>query len=226
MRTPAVFITLALGALLVASACGGGQPGAITTGKLAFSAGLDGDGEVYAVNADGSGLTNLSNSPADDRCCPVWSPDGTRIAFVSNRDGNDEIYVVNVDASGLTNLTNSSAPDYQPAWSPDGTRIAFASGRDAKTLPTKTPTSAAELYTPGDYGWQQVYVMNADGSDQTRLTENKSGFIGDRFPAWSPDGTRIAFVRGSAIYVMGADGSNQTRVAEGPALLVVWSPAP
>ena len=69
------------------------------------------------MNADGSGLTNLTNNAALD-AYSAWSPDGAKIAFSSNRDGNDEIYVMNADGSGLTNLTNDSAVDYAPTWSP------------------------------------------------------------------------------------------------------------
>ena len=80
-----------------------------------------------------------------------------------------------------------------------------------------------------DGNWE-IYVMNADGSDQTRLTENPGH---DWEPAWSPDGTRIAFhsqrppgKRGGSIYVMDSDGSHQTRLTHDPALdsTPTWSP--
>ena len=69
------------------------------------------------MNADGSGLQNLTNNPGEDRG-PVWSPDGTKIALVSARDGNSEIYVMNADGSGLQNLTNNPGYDDGPAWRP------------------------------------------------------------------------------------------------------------
>ena len=87
-------------------------------GRIAFYSGRDLNREIYVMNADGSGQTNLTNNAADDRY-PAWSPDGIRIAFSSSRDGNQEIYVMNADGSGQTNLTNNPAPDYEPAWSPE-----------------------------------------------------------------------------------------------------------
>ncbi len=68
------------------------------------------------MNADGTGVTNLTNS--DDDFDPVWSPDGAKIAFYSKRDGNDEIYVMNADGTGYIRLTNNDASDWGPAWSP------------------------------------------------------------------------------------------------------------
>jgi hypothetical protein len=130
-------------------------------GCIAFASNRDGNWEIYVMNADGSGVTRLTNNPADDRV-PSWSPDGRRIAFDSKRDGNYEIYVMNADGSGQTNLTNNPADDYMPSWSPDGRRIAFDSKRD------------------GNY---EIYVMNADGSGVTRLTNNPAF---DCCPAWSP----------------------------------------
>jgi Tol biopolymer transport system component len=99
-----------------------------------------------------------------------------------------------------------SADDYYPSWSPDGTRIVFFSDRD------------------GNY---EIYTMNPDGSEQTRLTENPEG---DRNPCWSPDGKKIAFVTerdgNVKIYIMNSDGSNETRLTENLAddFSPSWSP--
>jgi len=108
-------------------------PGA--NGKIAFGSLRDGNQEVYVMNADGSGQTNLTNNTADDGV-PAWSPDGSKIAFASLRDGNPgnaaEIYVMKADGSGQTRLTNNLAEDHSPSWSPGGTQIAFRSNRDGK----------------------------------------------------------------------------------------------
>ena len=175
------------------------------SGRIAFHSDRDGNYEIYVMNADGSGVTRLTNNSIDD-LNPAWSPDGRRIAFHSDRDGNFEIYVMNADGSGVTRLTNNSAYDGDPAWSPDGARIAFESFR-----------------SPRDGNWE-VYVMNADGSGVTRLTNNYSA--SDNNPTWSPDGTRIAFHSNSdfgfgglnyEIYVMNADGSGVTRLTNNSA---------
>ena len=77
------------------------------------------NGDIYVINAVGSGLTNLSNDPGDDFLADGgWSSDSSRIAFVSSRDGNGEIYLVNADGSGLTNLTDNPGNDSYPIWSP------------------------------------------------------------------------------------------------------------
>src|SRR5262245_49125199 len=69
--------------------------------RIAFTSKRDGNNEIYVMNADGSGQTNLTNNPASD-AGPAWSPDGRQIAFGSFRDGNGEIYVMNADGSGQT----------------------------------------------------------------------------------------------------------------------------
>lgn len=151
-------------------------------GKVAFTSNRDGDYDIYAVEAGGSGLVQLTGNPgADDG--PAWSPDGSRIAFVSCSDPSQdpiadplgatscEIYVMNADGSGQTRLTSNSAIDLMPAWSPDGTSIAYASGWD-------------------------IWVMNADGSGQRNLTSTPVfGLIFglEMAPDWSPDGRWIAY---------------------------------
>src|SRR5439155_644313 len=98
---------------------------------IAFSSNRDYSTSIYAMNADGSSLVNVTNNAAADGG-PVWSPDGTKIAFWTNRDGNDEIYVMNADGSNPVNLTTNPAADRAPAWSPDGQKIAFETDRDGK----------------------------------------------------------------------------------------------
>jgi Tol biopolymer transport system component len=146
---------------------------------LVTSRGADGrrhgQSEIFFVRSDGSGLRRLTHSRKDDRA-PVWSPDGTRIAFTSDRNARleeqDDIYVMRADGSGQTRLTeNQSSPtqdallghDFGPSWSPDGTRIAFTSGRD---------------------GNDELYVMNADGSCETRLTDTPK--IDETDVTWRP----------------------------------------
>jgi hypothetical protein len=169
---------------------------------IAFVSDRDGNDEIYVMNADGSGQTNLTHNVARDYS-PAWSPDGAHIAFVSYRDGNDEIYVMNADGSDVNRLTATTTNADYPAWSPDGTRIAFRR----------------------DYG--EIYVMNADGSGQTNLTHNTSGGTIDT-PSWSPDGARIAF-RGDngEICVMDRDGTNVRNLSGGTAEPVqAAAPAP
>ena len=162
-----------------------------TNGKIAFDSNRNGNEEIYVMNPDGSGLSQLTFSSGADSY-PEWSADGTRIVFDSDRDGNHEIYVMNADGTGQTNLTNDPNVDLVPTWSPDGTKIAFTSRRD---------------------GNEEIYVMNADGTGQTNLTNHPAG---DAQPAWSPDGAKIAFesLRSGVaqIFVMNTDGSGVTQL--------------
>jgi Tol biopolymer transport system component len=133
------------------------------------------------------------------------------LAFVSDRDGNYEIYSQNLDGSGLVNLTNDPGPDQSPAWSADGTRLAFASFR-------------------GDDGRQAIYTMNADGSEQRRVSPEGTGLSDDATPAWSPAGDRLAFAStrpfGDSwrIWTMNADGTAAAPLSDQVAIDPAWSP--
>ncbi len=160
-------------------------PGA--NGKIAFvrccTGGLH---QIYTMNADGTGQTQVSNGAANDQN-PSWSADGTKIAFTSGPAGVAQIWTMNADGSGRTNVSNNAFNDYDPSWSPDGTKLAF-------TRETG-----------------QIYTMNANGTSQTNISNNGSS---DQDPAWSPDGTKIAFDSNrtgvASIFTMNADGTNQT----------------
>jgi Tol biopolymer transport system component len=115
---------------------------------------------------------------------------------------------MNADGSNQTRLTNPLASyDRDPTWSPDGGTIAFARHRIFDVFSTESES--------------EIYVMNADGSNQTILSGNSTD---DYDPSWSPDGTKILFVRGYAIFVMSADGSNQTRLTDNRNWQPRWSP--
>ncbi len=86
--------------------------------KIAFTSGRDGNPEIYVMNADGSGQTNITNNPAQDSIQGdfSWSPDGTKILFHTDRDGNVEVYVTDADGSNVVNLTNHPAMDLAAVW--------------------------------------------------------------------------------------------------------------
>ncbi len=138
--------------------------------RIAFYSTIDENAEIYVMNADGSGQTNLTNNAVND-WSPSWSPDGRRIAFHSQRDGNAEIYVMNADGSDQTRLTDNPARDIRPVWSSDGQLIAFTSNRDDPDLDDEDDI-------------RNIYVIKADGSGQTRLTnESAKSYVSD----WSPN---------------------------------------
>jgi Tol biopolymer transport system component/CxxC motif-containing protein (DUF1111 family) len=153
------------------------------------------DNVLHIMSADGAQYGTLGNPPVVGGY-PSFSPDGTKIAFDFNSSRN--IFVINSDGTNLQQLT-SIGINSDAAWSPDGTKIAFTSTRA---------------------GGGQLFVMNADGTNQTNIS-NASTFI-DSLPAWSPDGTKIAFNRSvpgtqtQNIWTMNADGTGQAAVTAGP----------
>lgn len=134
-------------------------------------------GDLYLIHPDGTGLIRLTNTDDISRDGDlVWSPDGKQIAYSANRDGNIDIYISDVENAIRGNaasrqLTDTPAPvqNLVTSWSPDGSMIAFSSNRD---------------------GNMEIYLMNPEGNDIVRLTDNVTS---DAEPRWSPDGKQIAF---------------------------------
>lgn len=159
--------------------------------KIIFVSFRDTSADVFTMNPDGSSPVNLTKYPAGNETEPVFSPDGKKIAFRALREGGIEIYIMNDDGTEQTPLTDSSGIDTEPAFSPDGSKIVFRSDRDA--------------------GDREIYIMDADGSNEVNLTHTP-GVI-ELAPGFSPDGTRIIFYdTANQVLVMNPDGSFRDRI--------------
>jgi streptogramin lyase len=174
--------------------------------KVVFSGRLPAaaDPNVFVVNVDGTGLTQLTTDPANDQFS-AWSPDGSKIVFTSNRTGIPQLWLMGADGDNQTQLTRDPTPkDQLPDWSPDGSRIAYVQ----RTAPVG-----------GD-----IWVVNADGSDPHPLTSGPPDELGT---AWSPDGTQIAYLNWNTrtVEVMNADGSGAHPVhPDGVQFVPAWQP--
>lgn len=140
---------------------------------------------------------------------PATSPGRNgRLAFMrKDANGHWQVWVSGPRLAGARRLTNQPADSGWPTWSPTGTTLAFDSSRG-----DPDPSDATAV--------NDVFVMNPDGSEVTKLTDSV-GASAD--PAWSPDGSLIAFDadRGDSgseqgIYVMNPDGGDVTRVTKRP----------
>jgi hypothetical protein len=126
----------------------------------------------------------LAYDPEGPQWYPSLSPDVTKVLFATTMsptgDTDRGVFTLNVDGTGLTPLFDvPGAFDSAPAWSPDGTRVAFESN-----------ANPAGGNPEGD---EEIWVMNADGSNPIQLTSNA---VHDEGPAWSPDGTMLAYSSG------------------------------
>jgi Tol biopolymer transport system component len=169
--------------------------------------------EIDVMNADGSDRSRLLGGGEVSFSDPAWSPDGSKIAFSRSDDQQVDVWAVDLTSGAQTRLTNGFEVEDQPDWSPDGSRIAYVN--DPFLL------SATKLVSNPD-----IWVMNADGSGKARLTSHPWE---DTNPAWSPDGSKIAFTHRQNqgtdphtienypgdVYVMNADGADQRNLTNG-----------
>jgi Tol biopolymer transport system component len=227
-----------LGSPTLAVAAAGGSKAAPTNGRIVFVGGQTGNADIYSMNADGSGVVNLTHDPGDDSE-PAVSSDGSLIAWISDRDaGNRDVYVMNADGTDVRRLTTDPYMESWPSFSPDGTRIVFGSnidfffdtdpqiyvmdldGSNVIRLTTDgsfddqasySPDGSKIVFTSRRDGDPEIWVMNANGTNQHDISNNEAF---DQYPAWSPDGQVIAFQTNRdeepEIYTMKPDGSGQT----------------
>ena len=136
------------------------------TEKIVFVSNRDGNSEIYIMNPDGSGQTNLTHHRGNDYS-PVWSPTGRQILFASERGGNiSDLYVMDADGDNVRRVFRKRVERRHPTWAPDGEQIA---------------------YYRVDGGEIAIYTASIDGRNEKRVA------IG-MHPDWAPDGSEIAFM--------------------------------
>jgi len=161
--------------------------------------------DLWRVRWDGSGRRALTRTPDDDEYGPQVSPDGTWIAFLSDRgdeDAKTQVWVMPSDAGEAEQLTKFPGGVSEFDWSPDSTRLAVIANDPERPEGEEKPKQPAPIeinryFYKEDYvGWvtdrrQHLYLFDVAGRKATQLTQ---GANDEYMPAWSPDGSRIAYV--------------------------------
>jgi Tol biopolymer transport system component len=167
------------------------------------------NGELYTLDVE-SGKEQRMLEKLGQVSDPDWSNAMGLLTFTRfspNLADDSEIWTISLDGSGQRVLTNLQGMQYNPSFSPDGEKIAYVSGKG--------------------FGTHEIWVMDIDGKNQKRLTENKDGY--DILPDWSPDGKRIAFASDRTgnldIWVVDSDDGSQKRLThyEGLDTYPAWS---
>ena len=171
--------------------------------------------DIYTAGRDGSGLRRLTNYDVYT-AEGVLSPDGRRIVFTSLKDGDLDIYTMNVDGTDVRRLTTAPGYDGGPWWSPDGTKIVYRAWHppDSAGLADYRDLLAQRMVRPSR---MELWVMNADGSDQRQITSLGGANFG---PSWTPDGRRIIFSsnyknprsRNFELYLVNLDGTGLEQI--------------
>jgi hypothetical protein len=178
--------------------------------KVAFVRTTEAGTGIWVMGVDGSGQRQITSNPEWMDESPSWSPDATDIVFARGTAPGSprRIYTVKAEGTGPEPLTDRDWDRFAPAWSPDGSHIAFVTAGPGTVEANGQPP--------------QIWVMSADGSRQRQLTSVSAG---TSRPAWSPDGSQIAFNDGGgAMYVIDVDGSGLRKLGPPGGFDPTWSP--
>jgi tol-pal system beta propeller repeat protein TolB len=160
-------------------------------GRIAFATDASGVYQIAVMDLTNGQVRVLTNSSLPGNVEPFWSPDGKRLIFTTGGKEAGASELVEMEADGTRPrlvIGSSGYSNFSPAYSPDGRKVVFHTNRD---------------------GNMEVYVADADGSNQVNLTRHPAN---DGMASWSPDGSKIVFSSDRngtfQIFVMNADGSD------------------
>lgn len=174
-----LFLLATMSAATTVSVCAQGLP---ADQPILFSANREGNEDIYKMSVDGNNQQRLTDATESDSQAK-WSPDGKKIVYTRQAavgSGLLQIWIMRADGSQKILLSEPNVSSTQPQWSPDGRTIAFVRRESG--------------------GKDQIWSMNADGTNKTRLTMSETK--NDYLPRWSPDGSRIAFGRCDDTYLL------------------------
>jgi Tol biopolymer transport system component len=214
----AVLMACAVVVLVVSEKAEATFPG--KNGRIAYT---DWDGgkdyEIYTINPDGSGKTQLTHNNTDD-LDPAYSPDGKKIVYVAS-DGNDsEIYTIKVGGGDKFQVTNNDKYDFSPTYSPSGKKIAYECSDGNESV-------SADI---------EICTINVRGRGKFKVTNN---YTDDYHPDYSPNGNRIVYegFEGSEgdndsddastnIYTIKVGGGGKFNVTKSPKNASLWNAWP
>ncbi len=185
--------------------------------------------DIFRLELATGELVRLTDTPGYDAEATV-SPDGETIVFTSARDGDLDIYTMDLDGGNVTRLTDTPGYDGGPFFSPDGSKICYRSHHPepGPELDEFRALLADEKVRPSR---MEIFVMNADGSDQRRITDLGCASFG---PFFHPSGEKIIFSsnhplprgREFELWLVDLDGANleQVTYSEGFDGFPMWAP--
>lgn len=190
------------------------SPGAVLPGLLSIDVTVDGNGDVWVMNPDGTDARPLTDTPTGFFSLRGhYDGTGSLMTFYSDRTGNEEIWLMDSDGENERQVTDDPGRDYNSSLSPDGSQIVWVSHRS-------------------DVANGDIWIADADGANPQQLVPDDDDGARDRTPFFSPDGSVVGFHsnRGGQpeIWTIRPDGTDLRQVTQSPpgteSYNIAWSP--